>query len=194
MYQARVERHKEKMPWYFIEYIEVKTNLSPATLYGYLIEYEMFLQWLISSRLAVADGEVVTKIHELTIDTLEYLPLKQVKRFKSYLERQGNKKKAVIRTFSALKSLFNYLTRNTEDDNGECYFYRNVMAKMEIHKGKIDSVARAKEISEFIFHNNNDIKFMRFLSNEYEQMLQETAPGKLRFFKRDRERILLLLV
>ncbi len=193
VYQARVERHKEKMPWYIIEYIEEKTNLSPATLYGYLIEYEMFLQWLISSRLAVADGEVVTKIHEVPIEALEHLPLKQVKRFKSYLERQGNKTKAVIRTFSALKSLFNYLTSNTEDDNGECYFYRNVMAKMEIHKEKIDAAARAKEISEVIFHNNDDIKFMRFLSNEYEQMLQETAPGKLRFFKRDRERDIAIL-
>ncbi len=124
---------------------------------------------------------------------LEHLPLKQVKRFKSYLERQGNKTKAVIRTFSALKSLFNYLTSNTEDDNGECYFYRNVMAKMEIHKEKIDSAARAKEISEVIFHNNDDIKFMRFLSNEYEKMLQETAPGKLRFFKRDKERDIAIL-
>ncbi|MED2729791.1 tyrosine recombinase XerS, partial [Bacillus thuringiensis] len=193
VYQARVERHKEKMPWYIIEYIEEKTNLSPATLYGYLIEYEMFLQWLISSRLATVDGKVVTEIHEVTIETLEHLPLKQVKRFKSYLERQGNKTKAVIRTFSALKSLFNYLTSNTEDDNGECYFYRNVMAKMEIHKEKIDSAARAKEISEVIFHNNDDIKFMRFLSNEYEKMLQETAPGKLRFFKRDKERDIAIL-
>lgn len=64
---------------------------------------------------------------------------------------------------------------------------------MEIHKEKIDAAARAKEISEVIFHNNDDIKFMRFLSNEYEQMLQETAPGKLRFFKRDRERDIAIL-
>ncbi len=80
MYQARVERHKEKMPWYIIEYIEEKTNLSPATLYGYLIEYEIFLQWLISSRLVTTDGEVVTKMHEVPIETLEHLPLKQVKK------------------------------------------------------------------------------------------------------------------
>ncbi|EXY05449.1 MULTISPECIES: tyrosine recombinase XerS [Bacillus cereus group] len=195
VYKARVERHKEKMPWYIIEYIEEKTNLSPATLYGYLIEYEMFLHWLISSRLVFVNGEVVTvtKLHEVPIETLEHLPLKQVKRFKSYLERQGNKTKAIIRTFSALKSLFNYLTKNTEDDNGECYFYRNVMAKMEIHKEKIDASARAKEISEVIFQNNDDIKFMRFLSNEYEQMLKENAPGKLRFFKRDRERDIAIL-
>ncbi|MEI2537009.1 tyrosine-type recombinase/integrase, partial [Acinetobacter baumannii] len=67
------------------------------------------------------------------------------------------------------------------------------MAKMEIHKEKIDASARAKEISEVIFHNNDDIKFMRFLSNEYEQMLKENAPGKLRFFKRDRERDIAIL-
>ncbi|EXY05078.1 hypothetical protein BF15_04320 [Bacillus thuringiensis] len=59
------------------------------------------------------------------------------------------------------------------------------MAKMKIHKKKIDAAVREKEISEVIFHNNDDIKLMRFLSNECEQMLQETVPGKLRFFKRD---------
>ncbi|MED1270374.1 tyrosine recombinase XerS [Bacillus mycoides] len=194
VYQKRVDQHKEKMPWYIIEYIEEKTNLSPATLYGYIIEYEIFLQWLIDSRLAVIDGEVVTEIHEVPINALEVLPLKQAKRFKSYLERQGNKTKAVIRTFSALKSLFNYLTKHTEDDiTGECYFYRNVMAKIELHKEKVDSAARAADISGMIFHNNDDVKFMRFLADEYELLLAESSPGKLRYFKRDKARDIAIL-
>lgn len=104
LYKSRVERHKEKMPWYIIE------NIFPATLYRYLIVYEMFLQWLISSRLVITDRQIVTEIHEIPLETLEDLPLKQVKKFKSHLKRQCNKTKAVIRTFSALKSLFNYLT------------------------------------------------------------------------------------
>ncbi|USP55736.1 Tyrosine recombinase XerS (plasmid) [Bacillus thuringiensis] len=155
LYKSRVERHKEKMPWYIIE------NIFPATLYGYLIVYEMFLQWLISSRLVITDGQIVTEIHEIPLETLEDLPLKQVKKFKSHLKRQCIKTKAVIRTFSTLKSLFNYLTSNTEDDRGECYFYRNVMAKMKIHKKKIDAAVRAKEISEVIFYNNDDINFIK---------------------------------
>lgn len=192
-YQARVERHKEKMPWFIIKYIEEKMNLSPATLYAYIIDYEIFLQWLISSRLAVANGKVVTIIHEVPIETLEHLPLKQVKKFKRYLERKGNKTKSIIRTFSALKSLFKYLTSNTEGNNEECYFYRNVMAKMKIPKEKIDAAAKAKDISKIISHNIDNIKFMRFLSNEYKQMLQEKAPSKLKFFKRDKERDIAIL-
>lgn len=194
VFQKRVEEHKKKMPWYIIEYIEEKTNLSPATLYGYIIEYEIFLQWLIDSRLATINGEVVKEIYEVPIETLESLPLKQAKRFKNYLERQGNKAKAVIRSFSALKSLFNYLTKHTEDDlTGECYFYRNVMAKVELHKEKVDSAARAADISDMIFHNNDDVKFMRFLSDEYEILLTKSSPGKLRYFKRDKARDLAIL-
>ncbi|MFD0770015.1 tyrosine recombinase XerS [Bacillus sp. CGMCC 1.60114] len=194
VFQNRVEQHKEKMPWYIIEYIEEKTNLSPATLYGYIIEYEIFLKWLIDSRLAVVDGEVVKEIHEVPIETLGTLPLKQAKRYKSYLERQGNNSKAVIRSYSALKSLFKYLTTHTEDDcTGDCYFYRNVMAKIELHKEKVDSAARASEISDMIFHNNDDVKFMQFISHDYELILQETAPRKTHYFKRDKARDIAIL-
>lgn len=31
------------MPWYVVEYIEMKAMLSPATLYGYITEFEKFL-------------------------------------------------------------------------------------------------------------------------------------------------------
>ncbi|CAM4407809.1 recombinase XerS [Bacillus manliponensis] len=194
VFQERVEQHKEKMPWYIIEYVEEKTNLSPATLYGYLIEYEIFLKWLIDSRLASPNGEIVKGIYEVPIEALEKLPLKQAKRFKSYLERQGNGTKAVIRTFSALKSLFNYLTKHTEDDvTGECYFYRNVMAKIELHKEKIDSSARAAVIADMIFHNNDETKFMHFLAHDYELILQEKSPKKLHYFKRDKARDIAIL-
>lgn len=48
-------------------------------------------------------------------------------------------------------------------------------ARVELHKEKIDDAARAKEISEVIFHNNDDIKFMRFYpmntSKYYKKML-----------------------
>lgn len=49
VYLAHIERHKKRMPWYIIEYTEEKTNLFTTTWYGYLIEYEIFLQRLISS-------------------------------------------------------------------------------------------------------------------------------------------------
>ncbi len=73
---------------------------------------------------------------------MEHPPLKQINRFKIYLKRQVNKTKAVIRMFSALKSLFNYL----ENDNEEFYLYRNVIAEIEIHMDKEILNARAKRM------------------------------------------------
>ena len=36
---------------------------------------------------------------------------------------------SIVRTKDALSSLFKYLTQETENDEGEPYFYRNVMVK-----------------------------------------------------------------
>lgn len=192
-FKALVEKHKDNMPWYVIEYLEMKTILSPATLYGYITEYEKFFKWMIQKRLAVANGNVVTNICDIPIEALETLPLNEVNRFHMYLKGEEIETRAINRTFSALKSLFKYLAQNTEDEYGKSYLSRNVMDKIELHKEKVDAAARADDVANMIFNDNEDVTFLRFLANDYEILLKETSTRKYNYFLRDKERDIALI-
>lgn len=187
-FKALIERHKERMPWYIIEYLEMKTHLSPATLYAYITEYDKFLNWLIQKRLAVANGAVVTNIYDVPIETLESLSKNDVLRFEKHLQGEGIEIRAINRTFSALKSLFKYLKNKSEDEHGKSYISRDVMEKIEIHKEKIDAAARAEEVANSIFNDNEDVAFLRFIANDYGTILKETSPRKYSYFLRNKER------
>nr|WP_231690112.1 hypothetical protein [Cytobacillus solani] len=86
------------------------------------------------------------EIKDVPYSVLENLKLEHAKAFIRDLNRrdiQVNKnetkkpeKESVNRKISALRSLFKYLTTQTEKDNGEPYFYRNVMLKIEVTKVK----------------------------------------------------------
>ncbi|MEH7459812.1 tyrosine recombinase XerS [Bacillus sp. JJ1127] len=192
-FKALIEKHKNNMPWYVIEYLEMKTILSPATLYGYITEYEKFFKWMIQKRLAVANGTVVTNICDIPIESLETLPLNEVNRFHMYLKGEEIETRAINRTFSALKSLFKYLSQNTEDEYGKSYLTRNVMDKIELHKEKVDAAARADDVANMIFNDNEDVTFLRFLANDYEILLKETSTRKYNYFLRDKERDIALI-
>ena len=81
----------------------------------------------------------VTKIADVELTTLEHLSKKDMESFILYLRerpslntystKQGVSQTTINRTLSALSSLFKYLTEEVEDENGEPYFYRNVMKK-----------------------------------------------------------------
>ncbi|PGL80365.1 tyrosine recombinase XerS [Bacillus thuringiensis] len=187
-FKILIDKHKSKMPWYIIEYAEMKTALSPATLYAYITEFEKFLKWLISNRLAVENGKVVTNICNVPISTLENLPLNEARTFQRYLQGEGIETRAINRTFSALKSLFKYLAQNTENEQGENYISRNVMEKIELHKEKVDAAARADDVANMIFNEKDDVAFLQFLANDYGEMLKHISPKKYSFFQRDKER------
>lgn len=192
-FKALVEKHKNNMPWYVIEYLEMKTALSPATLYAYITEFEKFFRWIILKRLAVVMGNVVTNITDIPIETLQTLPLNDVNRFHMYLQGEGIETRAINRTFSALKSLFKYLAQNSEDEHGKSYLSRNVMEKIELHKEKVDAAARAYKVANIIFNDNEDVAFLRFLINDYATILKETSTRKYNYFLRDKERDIALI-
>lgn len=128
---------------------------------------------------------------------LENLKLIEAQSFIKFLERRNipiNKqetkkaeKVSVNRKISALRSLFKYLTTQTENEDGEPYFYRNVMLKIEVNKVKETLGARASRISTKIFHNDEDARFLEFVKHDYERELPEKS-RKLIYFKRDKER------
>ena len=198
------QRHKEKidemltiMPFYVVEYIDDKLdNRSSSTLMNYLHDYKMFFEWLIAENIAKCD-----KIKDIPLETLENLELDQAKSFFKYLMREDiqvstnvkkkREKVSISRKISSLRSLFHYLTTQTEihdgERKGEPYFYRNVMLKIEVAKQKETLSSRASRLSQKIFHNNEDVKFINYLKNEYEHSLSEKSK-QLTYFKRDKLR------
>jgi site-specific recombinase XerD len=93
------------------------------------------LEWLIAEGIAEQEH-----IKDIPLSVLEKLKLIEAQSFIKFLERRNipiNKKEtkkaekvSVNRKISALRSLFKYLTTQTENEDGEPYFYRNVMLKI----------------------------------------------------------------
>lgn len=71
------------------------------------------------------------------------------------------------RFIQSLKSLFNYLTNESEDDEGECYFYRNVMAKIKSPKKTESAARRSKRISANMFTGDEMADFLDFVRDGY---------------------------
>ncbi|PEK31266.1 tyrosine recombinase XerS, partial [Bacillus toyonensis] len=133
-----------EMPFYIEEFVEYKElhDASPSTLLNYVYDFRVFFNWLLSEQIIE-----FKPIKDISFSDLENLKKKDVENFIRFLKLQQNmQNSSVNRKISALKSLFKYLTSLSENDDGECYFYRNVMAKIEIHKDKETLNARAKRM------------------------------------------------
>ncbi len=65
--------------------------------------------------------------------------------------QNGVSQTTINRTLSALSSLFKYLTEEVENEQGEPYFYRNVMKKVSTKKKKETLAARAENIKQKLF-------------------------------------------
>ena len=139
----KIDELKTLMPWYVLDYYQSKLTVpySFTTLYEYLKEYRRFFEWLLDSGISDAD-----KMADIDLSTLEHLSKKDMESFILYLrerpslntysKKQGVSQTTINRTLSALSSLFKYLTEEVEDENGDPYFYRNVMKKVATKKKK----------------------------------------------------------
>lgn len=193
VHEHKLEQLVKTMPFYIGEYVDDKLNsLSPSTLLNYILDYKLFLGWLIAE--GIAEGP---EIKDIPLTALEHLKLDDARSFVKFMERRNipinNKetkkpeKVSINRKISALRSLFKYLTTQTEKDDGEPYFYRNVMLKIEVNKVKETLGSRASRISTKIFHNDDDARFLNFVKNDYESELPKGS-RKCIYFTRDKER------
>lgn len=193
IHENRLETHLPELPPYVVEYVRAKkrVDFSSSTLLGYVHEYIKFFTWL-----QLEGISKVAQIKDTPIPLLEKLSKESVEFYIEFLknevlsEREGVQKKrsneAVNRNIHALKSLFNYLTVETEDEEtGECYFYRNVFSKIKTSKSKESASRRAKKISSIILSDNDINGFLEYLKNDYEKSLSKRQATT---FKRDKER------
>ena len=194
LHEKRLETHLIEMPEYVIEYVRSKkrAKYSASTLLGYVHEYTKFFKWLQHEGISGVDH-----IRDTPLSVLEQLTKKNAEFYKEYLEEEiisvenDVKKKrsenAVSRNINAIKSLFNYITTESEnEETGECYFYRNVFSKVKIHKRDEDSTnRRAKKISSIILNDQEINEFLKYLKNGYEYSLTSRQKSS---FLRDKER------
>lgn len=191
-------KHKEKsdlllleMPDYVKDYARIKESekMSPSTLLNYLKDFKNFFLWLMEEGFTDAKN-----MKDIPYSVLEKLPLDDAisyfdKLTQEYVQISKDETKqreltSVNRQKSALRSLFKYLTTQTEKD-GNPLFLRNVMQKIKVTKPKETLGQRASKIHDSVFHNQDDVNFLYHVKFEYEKTLTKT---QLRYFLRDKER------
>lgn len=193
----RIDKLKQIMPWYVLEYYQSKLAVpySFTTLYEYLKEYDRFFNWVLESGISNAD-----KMSDIPLSVLENMSKKDMESFILYLRerpllnanttKQGVSQTTINRTLSALSSLYKYLTEEVENDQGEPYFYRNVMKKVSTKKKKETLAARAENIKQKLFLGDETEGFLTYIDQEYPQQLSNRA---LSSFNKNKERDLAII-
>lgn len=193
----KIDELKTIMPWYVLDYYQSKLSVpySFTTLYEYLKEYRRFLEWILESGISN-----VNQIADIDLSTLEHLSKKDMESFVLYLRErpslnaystnQGVSQTTINRTLSALSSLFKYLTEEVEDENGDPYFYRNVMKKISTKKKKETLAARAENIKGKLFLGDETMAFIEYIDKEYQNKLSHRA---LSSFQKNKERDLAII-
>jgi len=159
--EQHIEDTLNDMPFYVNEFARAKTSagLSPITISGYLYDYKRFFDWLREEALTTAETNKdipFTVLETLKKKELEFFidMLKQKKIQKSKTVVANRSEASVTRFIQSLKSLFNYLTIESENDGGECYFYRNVLLKIKTPKKSESTAYRAKRINSQILEKD----------------------------------------
>ena len=193
----KIDELKTTMPWYVLDYYQSKLSVpySFTTLYEYLKEYRRFFEWILESGISN-----VNQIADIDLSTLEYLSKKDMESFVLYLRErpslntystnQGVSQTTINRTLSALSSLFKYLTEEVEDENGDPYFYRNVMKRISTKKKKETLAARAENIKGKLFLGDETMAFIEYIDKEYQNKLSHRA---LSSFQKNKERDLAII-
>ena len=190
--EQHIEQAVKELPFYVHEFVRAKkrAKVSPLTLSGYLYDYVKFFDWIRIEGLTASEHN-----RDIPFQDLEKLRKKDVEYFiEMLMEEKIEKRKdvfvkrsedSVVRYIQSLKSLFNYLTQESENDEGECYFYRNVFAKIKTPKSTESTARRAKRLSSQILDKDEMDGLLDYVKYEYEKGL---SPRQQSRFQRDRLR------
>ena len=199
--RKRAEEHIEEsmphLPFYVVEYIRAKkrARLSPTTLSGYIYDYTRFFDWLRQEGMTDA-----TENKDIPYSVLENLKKGDIEFFFEMLMESNVQKATGIemqrsesstkRYISSLKSLFNYLTTETEDEDGNTYFDRNVMSKIKTLKKVESASSRAKRINSMMLDGDEMKGLLQFVKNEY---VHHLTPRQQVFFEKNQLRDIAIL-
>lgn len=196
-------------PWYvekFIEHKKTKKN-SPSTLLGYLRDIAFFFRWMMTEGLTAASDQreiPLSDLNELKKETIEsyilYLQESHLYERSALLTnptRSAKKEysdRTISRKISSLKSLFHYLAALAEDENGESYLKRNVLAKIELESVELTPLARAHAIRAKILIDEEIYQFVDFVYNGYLAHCDTTKKQQYHLLNRDRDTAMVALI
>ncbi|PEB54563.1 tyrosine recombinase XerS [Bacillus sp. AFS098217] len=190
-----MKRLKEMMPWYVQKYVNRnERTLSPSTLLGYLRDYKIFFEWILREGFSKSNSiaEVpLTVLDELRIDDIEENFLNYLAFENEIIGKQKNATNTINHKISSLRSLFYYLSNIAEDENFNPYLRRNVMAKIQISRKKIDIETKAEQISEKILFGDEIDEFREFIAEKYGLLDHNTLA--LTRYKQNKERDLAII-
>ncbi|MDX1806604.1 MAG: tyrosine recombinase XerS [Paenisporosarcina sp.] len=189
--EQHIEAALLSMPDYVEEFVVSKRRThSPTTLSGYLHDYKKFFDWLRKKELTDAASN-----KEIPYTILQHLKKTDMESFFNQIALEKIKKgpnNAPIRSdaslnrfIQSLKTLFSYLTTETENEDGECYFDRNVMKKIKTNKNSETTASRAKRINSNSLKSDEMDDFLDFIRFSYADKLQPRQKSR---FERDRLR------
>jgi len=196
-------------PWYVEKYVEHKKakKSSPSTLLGYLRDFEYFFRWMMAEGLTQARS-----IKEISLQELNDLKKESIESYIMYLQdshlygrsilldnptKRSKKEysdRTISRKISSLKSLFHYLTALSEDENGESYLSRNVMAKIETFGEEITPLARAHSIRAKILIDEQIHRFVEFVYEGYLAHCDTKKKRQHHLQNRDRDTAIVALI
>lgn len=196
-------------PWYvekFVEHKKAKKH-SPSTLLGYLRDFAFFFRWLMAEGLTDAPEMKQIPLHvlnDLKKETVEsyilYLQESHLYERAAFLDkptrssRREYSDQTIKRKISSLKSLFHYLASLAEDENGESYLTRNVMAKIEVEADELTPLARAHAMRAKILIDGEIHQFVDFVYNGYLAHCTTTKKQQYHYQNRDRDAAIIALI
>lgn len=183
-----------EFPNYINEYIKSKrvVPLSEASIYEYCLDFRKYLQWLI-------DGSITNhnQIKKITLQELENVTKHELEDFVLHERLRLESKcgsnthtSALDRTIAAIKSLYNYLCEQTEDEHGNTYMTRNVSRLIHIRKISETLHYRAAQLEGKLFLGDETKAFLEFVEQDYEKSVSNRAKTS---FKKNKRRDLAIL-
>lgn len=198
----QAERHIEDttplFPSYVQEYIQAKKKkYSPLTLSGYLYNFESFFNWLKAE--GIVEADTIADVPYSSLATLKKIDVElyvdklssEVLSDEDEIVPKKRSKSSVARAIQALKSLFHYLTVETEDEETqEPYFHRNVMLKITVELEKESRSRRSKRIEKKTYKKDEIEELLHFVETEYSSTL---SSRQLPYFEQNKLRDLAIL-
>lgn len=164
-----------RLPSYVNEYY-LGTNHAVTTTYQYLTEIRRFFDWLRTSGLIKAPDNrsiPVTALAKLRRNDI----MLYIDHLKHSTNTQGhlNSPTSINRSINALRSLFKFLTVTADVKDGEPYFYRNVMLKVDALKDTKTLNYRAHVLASHMYRGQMKFDFINFIQNEYPHKCDKRA-------------------
>lgn len=170
-----LELEQQSLPWFVNEYLRSKSIVpySTVTLYEYAKEFRRFFEWLESENMLTSS--------EVQLADLEVLKKEDLDLYKSFLMNspkvgtsKDNRNRSFVtiqRSITALRSLFKYLSSQTENEDNDPYLKQNVMLKIENMKTSTTLQERSRSIEKKLLLDDEAILFLYYIDQDYEATL-----------------------